>query len=174
MFMIGMFLFRLGGRGSRPHPTVLNWWLTTPKIPKVFQGGDFFFSFLFIYFWLCCVFTEVWASSSCREQGLLCCSTQASHCSGFSCCKAQALGGGSFSQVQHLGFSSCGTWAQQLQFRDPCVQPQQLWHTGLAAPSHGDPGPGIQPASPALAGRFFTTQPPALGWGLQMAWFHLT
>ena len=30
---------------------------------------------------------------------------EASRCSGFSCCRAQALG--------HTGFSSCGSWAQQ-------------------------------------------------------------
>ena len=36
-----------------------------------------------------------------------------------------------------------------------------LWHTGLVAPRHGDlPGPGIEPRSPALAGRFLTTAPP--------------
>ena len=29
----------------------------------------------------------------------------ASHCSGFSCCQAQALG--------HMGFSSCGSWTQE-------------------------------------------------------------
>ena len=33
--------------------------------------------------------------------------------------------------------------------------------TGLVAPWHGDlPGPGIEPLSPILAGRFLTTGPP--------------
>ena len=37
---------------------------------------------------------------------------------------------------------------------------QEYWH-GLPFPSPGDPpNPGIEPASPALAGRFFTTEPP--------------
>ena len=37
---------------------------------------------------------------------------------------------------------------------------QESWR-GLPFPSPGDlPDPGIEPASPALAGRFFTTQPP--------------
>ena len=37
--------------------------------------------------------------------------------------------------------------------------PLQL--TGLVAPWHGDlPGPGIEPLSPILAGRFLTTGPP--------------
>ena len=34
------------------------------------------------------------------------------------------------------GFSSCGTWAQQLWLAGFRVQAQQLWHTGLVAPHH--------------------------------------
>ena len=37
---------------------------------------------------------------------------------------------------------------------------QEYW-SGLPFPSPGDlPSPGIEPVSPALAGRFFTTVPP--------------
>ena len=37
---------------------------------------------------------------------------------------------------------------------------QEYW-SGLPFPSPGDlPDPGIEPTSPALAGRFFTTEPP--------------
>ena len=37
---------------------------------------------------------------------------------------------------------------------------QEYW-SGLLSPSPGDlPDPGIEPVSPALAGRFFTTEPP--------------
>ena len=37
---------------------------------------------------------------------------------------------------------------------------QEHW-SGLPCPPPGDlPDPGIEPASPALAGRFFTTEPP--------------
>ena len=37
---------------------------------------------------------------------------------------------------------------------------QECW-SGLPCPPPGDlPDPGIEPASPALAGRFFTTEPP--------------
>ena len=44
------------------------------------------------------------AFSTCRKQGPLSgCGAWASHCSGFSCCRAQVLG--------PLGFSSHGTWA---------------------------------------------------------------
>ena len=39
--------------------------------------------------------------------------------------------------------------------------PRQEYWSGLPFPSPGDlPNPGIEPLSPALAGRFFTTEPP--------------
>jgi len=39
--------------------------------------------------------------------------------------------------------------------------PKQEYQSGLPFPSPGDfPDPGIEPMSPALAGKFFTTQPP--------------
>ena len=53
----------------------------------------------------------------------------ASHCSGFSCCGAQAL--------RCKSFRSHGAWAQL---------PHGMWDL---------PGPGIEPVSPALAGGFF-------------------
>ena len=73
--------------------------------------------------------------SSCDEQGpLFSCAACASHCSGFSCCRARAL--------KHLGFSSCDSQTQ--------------WPRGMLSLS----GPGIEPVSPVLAGRFLTTGPP--------------
>ena len=40
------------------------------------------------------------------------------------------------------------------------ISRQEYW-SGLPFPAPGDsPDPGIQPTSPALAGRFFTTVPP--------------
>ena len=69
---------------------------------------------LFIYLFLavsglrCCM----QAFSSCSERGAtLCCSAQASHCSGFSCCGARALGTRA-SVVVTCGLSSCGAQAQ--------------------------------------------------------------
>ena len=42
---------------------------------------------------------------------------------------------------------------------------QEYW-SGLPFPSAGNlPNPRIEPASPALAGRFFTTEPPAIPLG---------
>ena len=80
------------------------------------------------------------------------CSPWASHCSGFSCCRAQALGSrhGASVVLTHE-FCSCSSQAEG---------------TGSVAVTHGlgcssDPlGPGIEFMSPALAGRFFTTEPP--------------
>ena len=71
-------------------------------------GLNFFFDALFIYLF---VFGCAGSSllhrlfSSCGEPGLLpSCGARASHCGGFSCCRAQALG--------TVGFSSCSTWVQ--------------------------------------------------------------
>ena len=39
--------------------------------------------------------------------------------------------------------------------------PRQEYFSGLPVPSSGDlRNPGVEPKSPALAGRFFTTEPP--------------
>ena len=56
------------------------------------------------------------------------------HCSDFSYCVAQALG--------HMGFSSCGSWAELL---------RGMWNL---------PGPGVESVSPALEGGFLTIGPP--------------
>ena len=94
--------------------------------------------------------------SSCGEQGLLCsCSAWVSHCSGFSCCRAQAPGCAGFSicssQVLDQRLDSCGTWAKKF---------LGVWNL---------PGPEIEPVSPALAGRFLST-----AWrGLGAFWYFL-
>ena len=80
----------------------------------------------------------------CGKQGLLCCGVQASYCGGFSC-GARALESCRLLQLWLSGsnrISSCGLWAQLL-----CG----TWDL---------PGPGVEPVSPALAGRFLTTRPP--------------
>ena len=72
----------------------------------------FFFFFPLNYLFLvvlglrCCAR----AFSSCGERGLLCCGAWASHCSGFSCCRARALGAQA-SVVVARGLSSCGARA---------------------------------------------------------------
>ena len=74
----------------------------------------FFLINLFIYYLslaalgLCCC---AWAFSSCGEWGLLFVVVRgASHCGGFSCCGAQALGARA-SVVVARRLSSCGSWA---------------------------------------------------------------
>ena len=85
-------------------------------------------------------------SSSCSEQGLLFVAvcglliawllllrSTGSRCVGFSSCGSQAL---------ERRLSSCGAQASLL---------RSMWDL---------PGPGLEPVSPALAGRFLTTVPP--------------
>ena len=98
---------------------------------------------MFIYLFLaalglCCC---AWAFSSCGERGYSLLQVQASHCGGFSCCRAWALGARASVVVAH-GLSSCGARALLL---------RGMWDL---------PGPGIKPMSPALAGRFLITAPP--------------
>ena len=89
--------------------------------------------------------------SSCRELEQLSSCAQASHCSDFSCCGAQALG--------CPGFSSCHIWAQQLQLLGSGAQTEQLRHTGLVASRHvGSFQTRLESVSPSLAGGFFTTE----------------
>ena len=68
-----------------------------------------------------------------RAEAVLHCSVRASQCSGFSCCRARAL--------EHR-LNSCGPWALLL---------WNVWDP---------PRPGIKLMIPALAGGFFTTEPP--------------
>ena len=67
---------------------------------------------------------------------------------------------------RHMGFSSCSTWAQQLWLTGPqnvqalVVVPSRLssgvW-AQVPCSMQNLPGPGIEPMSPALAGRFLST-----------------
>ena len=68
----------------------------------------YLFIYLFIYFWLhwAIVAAQVAVSGGCSS-----CGAQASHCSGFSCCRAQALGARASVAVAH-GLSIFDTQAQ--------------------------------------------------------------
>ena len=73
---------------------------------------------------------------------------------GFSCCGAQAS--------EHTGFSSYSTKALYLQFPGS-VSTGSIVVVHGASLLHGMwdlPGSGIEPTSRALAGGFFTTEPP--------------
>ena len=75
-----------------------NWYQTEP-VKKMCV--DFFF-------WLCWVFVATCRLSLVAASGgySLVEVSRASHCDGFSCCRAQAPG--------CLGFNSCGMWVQNL------------------------------------------------------------
>ena len=85
-----------------------------------------------------------------RKSATLQLHVRASRCGGFSCCGAWALG--------YSGFRSCSLWPQWLLLSGSRAQAQWLWCVGLVALWHV--GSGIEPLSPALAGRFFTTEWP--------------
>ena len=68
-------------------------------------------------------------------------------------CRAQVLGTQTSATVAH-GLSSCSSWA--LEHRLSSCRAQALLLQGMG----NLPGLGIEPVSPALAGRFFTTEPP--------------
>ena len=100
--------------------------------------GAFSFPITFSYlpFWLRWVSVAVHGLfSSCREWGAnLCCALRASHCRGFSCCIARALG--------CMDFSS---WGEQAQ-----LPPRHLESSQTRA--------GIKPVPP-LVGRFLPSGP---------------
>jgi len=82
---------------------------------------------------LCCC---TWAFSVCGKHGLVSsCWMWASHCGGFFCCRAWALG--------CVGLSNCCTQVHLT---------HNMWRILI-------PGPGIEPMPPALAGGFLTTGP---------------
>ena len=95
------------------------------------------------------------AFSSCGERGLLFVAVRGllSHCGGFSCCGAQALGTRA-SVVVARGLSSCGSQALE---RRLSSYGARAW---LLCGMWDLPRPGLEPVFPALAGGFLTTAPP--------------
>ena len=66
--------------------------------------------FLFFLFYKCIYLFLAALGLRCCVQAFSSCGEQASHCDGFPCCGAQALGTRA-SVVVARGFSSCGSWA---------------------------------------------------------------
>ena len=95
--------------------------------------AGFYFFHKFIYFFGCVgsLLLRVGFLQLRRAGTTLCCGARASHCGGFSCCGAQALGTRA-SVVVARGLSSCGAQAQLL---------RGMWDL---------PGPGLEPVFPAL------------------------
>ena len=72
---------------------------------------DFFIFYFLFYFWLCWVFVDAHGLSLVvASRGYFRCGVRSSHCSGFSCCGAQALGM-RVSVTVACRLSSCGSWA---------------------------------------------------------------
>ena len=88
--------------------------IITWKLKPTFKISLSFCKFIFAVLGLCCC---VWAFSSCSKPGKLStCSAQASHYSGFSCCRARALGAWA-SLAEALGlscFTACWIFPQGL------------------------------------------------------------
>ena len=79
-----------------------------PQLEVFFKNK---FIYLFIYFWLCWVFVAACGLSLVvASGGYSLCGVRASHCSGFFCCGARALGMWA-SVVVARGLGSCGTRA---------------------------------------------------------------
>ena len=88
-----------------------------------------------------------------RVGATLRCGAQVSHCGGFSCCGAWALGARGSVVVAHR-LRSCGSRALELRLSSCGARAQLLrgmWDL---------PRPGLEPMSPALAGGFLITVPP--------------
>ena len=101
---------------------------------KFIRGTFLFFLNVYIflilfYFWLCCVFVAALGLSLVAGSG----GYSSLWCAGFSLRWLLLLRS---TGSRRTGFSSCGTWAQQLWLVGSRAQAQQLWCTGLAAPRH--------------------------------------
>ena len=109
---------------------------------------------VFVYLWVSWVCVAAQAFSHCGELGPLSgCGTQASRGGGPSHYGARAL--------SHVGCRDHGTWPQSLWLR---ALERRLSSCGPQASLLGHmwdlPSSETEPVSPALAGGFFTTEPP--------------
>ena len=123
-------------------------WLTSYETSSIFRTHNFLYVFkLFV--------VVVALGLPCCTRELLCsCDAQAPHCGGFSWWGARALG--------HTSFSSCSSQAA-LELSSVVVVYR------LSCPLACGilvPWPGIEPVSPAMAGRFLSTGPPGKSPGL--------
>ena len=131
------------------------------NLAKVFKCVFFFWhAFYFFLIYLLFIFGCVGSSLlrvgflQLRQAGAaLCCSARASHCGGFSCCRARALSARASVVVAH-GLSSCVSWALECRLSS-CGALAQLLR-GM----QDFPGPVLEPMSPALKGGLLTTVPP--------------
>ena len=119
-----------------------------------------FFFFLAALGLRCCAwaFFQLWRVGAALRS--LRCSGRASHCGGFSCCGAWALGARA-SVVVARRIRSCGSRAQQLWLAGSRAQAQQLWCMGLVDPRHvGSSRIRARTHDPCIGSGFLTTAPP--------------
>ena len=128
---------------------------TQGKAPPLLLLSSFIY-----YFWLYWVFTAgSRLSLVAMSWGYSLSWCMVSPCRGFSCCRARAVAWAG-SVVVARGLSSCGSWALEHGLNS-CG----AW-IYLFLSTWDPPKPGNKPLSPALAGGFFTTEPP----GKPLAW----
>ena len=109
--------------------------LVSIKMHFFFFFKNFYLLFIYyVYFWLCWVFVSVWGLSPVAASG----DHSSSRCAGLSLSRPLVAE----QRLQTLRLSSCGSRAQLL---------RGMWDL---------PRPGLEPVSPALAGRFSTPVPP--------------
>ena len=117
----------------------------------------YYFKFIYYYYYF---FSHVGSSllragflQLRRAGAALRCGARASHCNGFFCCRARAVGTWA-SVVVARRLSSCGLRALEHRLSSCGARAQLLrdmWDL---------PGPGLEPVSPALVGGLLTTVPP--------------
>ena len=108
------------------------------------QGRLFYlFIYFYIYFWLCWVLVSVRGLPLVAASG----GHSSSRCAGLFTIAASLV---AEHRLQTHRLSSCGSRSQLL---------RGMWDP---------PRPGLEPVSPALAGRFSTTAPPGKPWALHL------
>ena len=112
-----------------------------------------FYSYLYIYFWLCWVFVAVCGLSLVAARG------------GYSVMMHWFLILWWLLLLRSTGFSSYGSWALELGLSSWGAQASLLWGMWYL------PWPGIEPMTPALAGRLLTTGTP--GKSLTLVFFDI-
>ena len=117
--------------------------MSAPLTPLRFFG---FLNFIYLFLAVLSLHCRHGLFSSSGKQGLLSSCGAWANCSDFCWCGAQAL--------KHMSFSSGGALALEHRLNS-CGAQAYLFH-GM----WDIPGSGIEPMSSALAGRFFTTEPP--------------
>ena len=132
--------------GTEPGPTAVKSWSPNHRTAREFPGMSFFKKFYFFF--------------GCAVSSLMCklfssCGVQSFHCDGFSYCggfsSVELRLWGVWAYVVARGLSSCSSWALEHRLSS-CGKWTYLFLDIWDLSESG--------MSPALVGRFFTTEPP--------------